>query len=240
MTSQEQRNDNLLMLATVVVDQMALYKIDKIADVYIHNSLAFTAFRRYNSVHEYVIEYVDGNTYVQKNGTIRHSLEKILYLPKDTLQDIYTRSVYSYKHNAKIEKLEVSDLTWNDIVSKYGAICVNFGGILYDNQSVQTPPRSTIKKQPPNAPQRPRNLVINPDRQIPRRRLFFEDSKEQTVNEEVEPWAYLIPKNQETLKRPLDHDDNICYCYYEQENVENTSDDLVLRNGRHISKKAKK
>lgn len=134
--SLEERNQNLMLLAQTVINQEIHYKLDKIADIYIHGLLYFSVFRRYNSVYEYILEYVNGETYLHKNKSIRESLRTVFSLSKEQIAPLHTSYFYSYRHTAFLEKVELADRTWTDIWKSYGAISVNFEGIFSDFQRV--------------------------------------------------------------------------------------------------------
>jgi len=123
-----------MSLSAMVLNNTIQWKMDKIADVSINGLFYFTIFRRFNSPYEIVVEYENGDTYLQKDGTIRQSLQRVLCLSKEQITSLYTTSVYSYKHHGAID-LDVVDQRWSAIQRDYGAVLLNLGGILEEFQA---------------------------------------------------------------------------------------------------------
>ena len=218
-TANEDRNETLLLLSQVVVNQTVQYKLDKVADIYINGLGYFTVFRRFNSVYEYIIESVNGDSYLHKNSKIRNSLKSILCLSDKQIGQMYSMYAFSYKHNENIEvtTTELADLTWSQVTKKYGAICVNFGGILLDYQ--RTYDEVHQRMYPTGA------YSIVKEEVVPKNEIV------------VEPWSVVIPKN-ETCH------DWVCYCqmdqdddnYDDQYEEEDDTYYTVLRSGKRIPK----
>jgi hypothetical protein len=213
----EERNDNLRQLSQLVIQDGIHFKLDKIADVYMNGLLYFTVFRRYNSVYEYVIEYVNGDYYLQKDDTIRHSLQKVLCLSNEEMTKMYTLFAYSYKHQASIvtSTEDLADYTWSQIAKKYHAIGVNFGGILLDFQRTydepSTPPRKQVEPKAPNAPLRPAPIDLVKEEDKSPQNLVIDLALDK------EPWSVLVPVPRSSRKRPREW---ACYCDYEDSESE--------------------
>jgi hypothetical protein len=253
----EDRNQHLLRLSQVVVNDTIQYKIDKVGDVYINGLYYFTVFRRYNSVYEYIIEYSNGDTYLQKDGIIRDSLRSVLCLSEEDAKHMYTLYAFSYKYNNAIDIMvtDMVDRTWSDITKRCGAVCMNLGGILQDFQQTydyyhevnipQTPPPKSEKPVAPDAPLRPVPIDLVKEEEETPQNVVIDLALDQ------EPWFVLIPKGQlpESKKRERDW---VCYCEYEEEddyqdddevNEEEKEKDInvtVLRSGRRIAKRPSK
>lgn len=131
-------SQNLLNLSYTVIHNSIQFKMDKIADVFIHGLPYFTVFRRYNSPYEIVLEDMKGETYVHKDQTMRESLQTVLCLSSQHASQMYTNSAHSYRHHAPVCPFatDLADLRWTDIQDLYGAVFVDFGGILLEFQEV--------------------------------------------------------------------------------------------------------
>jgi hypothetical protein len=249
----EDRNNHLLRLSQVVVNDTIQYKIDKVADVYINSLYYFTVFRRYNSVYEYIIEYSNGDTYLQKDGIIRDSLRAVLCLSEEDSKHMYTMYAFSYKYNSTIDTMTVDivDRTWSDIAKRCGGVSMNLGGILLDFQQTydhyhkvdvpQTPPPKKEDPVAPYAPLRPVPIDLVKEE---------EDSPQNVVIDlalDQEPWFVLVPKGEAVPESRKRERDWICYCEYdndENEEKEQEEDDeanvTILRSGRRIHKRQAK
>ena len=262
--SYEDRNYHLFQLSQVVVQDTIQYKLDKVADVYINGLFYFTVHRRYNSVYEYILEYSNGDTYLQKDNTIRNSLESVLCLSEKDSKDLYTIYGFSYKHNSSIDTIvcDVVDLTWSYLAKKCGAVSLNLGGILQDfhhtyeqyhhhadaPEVLQTPPpKAATTSRAPDAPLRPVPFDLVKEEEEKPENIVIELSLDQ------EPWSVLIPKGEASLRSNKRDRDWICYCEYneeeeeqeeqevseEEEKQEQELDDAnvtILRNGLRIPK----
>jgi hypothetical protein len=156
----EERNQNLMRLSQLVVHDTIYYKLDKIAEISIHGMLYFTVYRRYNSVYEYILEYINGDYYLHKNGTVRESLQKVLSLSEEQIRQLYTHQAFSYKYNAMIETMskDLADDTWYHIAKKYGAVSVDFRGVLDEfHHSVL---KNEVVEEPYDDQQNPNTNVV--------------------------------------------------------------------------------
>jgi hypothetical protein len=176
MTMSE-RDERLIKLSQLVVNHNIHYKLDKVAEIYIHDQFYFNVFRRYNSVHEYIIEYMNGDIYLHKNERIRDSLQTIMCLSHDEIAKLYTQHVYSYKYHSDVESttVDMADETWTDIYEKHGAICVNFSGILTEYYRICQETYYDLK-----------NNVVVPK---------IAQEKGAEIKEEAEQWLIVIPKH---------------------------------------------
>jgi len=260
--SYEDRNQHLFQLSQVVVQDTIQYKLDKVADIYINGLFYFTVHRRYNSVYEYIIEYSNGDTYLQKDGTIRESLQSVLCLSEKDFKDMYTVYGFSYKHNSSIDTMvcDVVDLTWTYLAKKCGAVSLNLGGMLQDFQHTYEQYHHTEVPEVPEVLQTPtpkakaRSAPDAPLRPVPIDLVKEEEEKPQNVVVELslekEPWSLLIPKGEASLRSNKRERDWVCYCEYEEEEEEEEEEDqeqaeeqelddanvTILRNGLRIPK----
>ena len=110
-------------------------KLDFLGTIRVYNQHYFTIWRRYNNVHEIVIEDFSGDFHYHKDYTIRQSIQKILCLSDEQMEGIYTIEAISYKHRADISE-DVTPLRWTDIEHRWYALDMNLGGILQDFHSI--------------------------------------------------------------------------------------------------------
>lgn len=239
----------------MVVNDTIHTKLDTIAEIYIHNIKYFTVYRRYNSVYEIVIKYINNDIYVRKDSTIRQALQDVLCLSGKELWNMYTDQAYSYGHNAPIISLiDLVDSHWTEIQEQYSTIRMNVGGILQDFQRVydqmNTPKKDELTtfswSRVPTKEEKLRNaspFSFTWESQVKKeekKATFVEESEKKEdvptnvvvqLSTEKEPWSLLIPKREW-----------ICYCDYElrDEEEEEEEDDknyIVLRNGKRIRKR---
>ena len=85
-----QRDENLRQLSTMMLGTLTTNKLDLIATISFYGTTFFNVFRRYNSVYEIVFEDVNGDTFVQKDFTMRQSLQQLLCITDAQIRDIYT------------------------------------------------------------------------------------------------------------------------------------------------------
>ena len=257
---QAQQQQNLLNLSYVVINNSIQFKMDKIADVYIHGLPYFTVFRRYNSPYEFVLEDMNGDTYVQRDQTVRESLQAVLCLSPQHAAQLYTNSAHSYRHNAPLCPFasDLADLQWSAIQEHYGAISADFGGVLLEFQeSCEQYAKTKEQQEPPRTPikqEKPRVVPDAPLRNKPKNVIVYDNSSQETQYSETiqeEPWSVLIPVTDESLVPRITHDPHwICYCEFvgEEEQEEDQDQDqakqpfgqdadfTVLRNGTRIRK----
>ena len=127
-----QRDENLRQLSTMMLGTLATTKLDLIATVGFYGTTFFNVFRRYNSVYEIVFEDVNGDMFVQKDFTIRQSLQQLLCLTDAQMHNIYTINLVSMKHNAPPPSIpfHLLDMRWSAIQREWAAIGVHFGGVM--------------------------------------------------------------------------------------------------------------
>jgi len=248
---QEQEQQTLLNLSYVVINNSIQFKMDKIADLYIHGLPYFTVFRRYNSPYEFVLEDMNGDTYLHRDQTVRESLQAVLCLSPQHAAQLYTHSAHSYKHNAPLCPFasDLADLQWSAIQEHYEAISANFGGVLLEFQdSCEQYAKTKEQKEAPHTPvkqEKPRVVPDAPLRTKPRNVIIYDNSSQETQYSETiqdEPWSVLVPVTEESLVPRITHDRNlICYCECKEEDdqddqEEQEQDFTVLRDGTRIRK----
>ena len=226
MTTIEERNQNLMYLSQIAINGTIQYKIDKIADVHINGLPYFAVFRRYNSPYEIVVEYANGDTYLRKDETIRTTLQSILCISPEEASHMYTNTVYSYMYHTLMDTLEkdVADRYWSEIQPLYGAVMVDFYGILQDFQTVydnyqesasyhESAPHTPIQKK------KKRVVPMAPLRSAPKNEIIAD-------NISTEPWSVLFP---------------VWEIAYEsqQEKQEPDTEYTVLRSGARLPKRQK-
>jgi hypothetical protein len=199
----EERNQTLMNLSQLAIQNILQWKLDKIADVHIHGLPYFTVFRRYNSPYEIIVEYTNGDTYLQRDMTIRRSLQAVLCLSNKEIAQLYTHTAHSYRHNEPLTD-ELADQCWLTIQEQYDAIAIDVGGILLDFQatceqinSIVEPPRTPVKKptsekkQAPHAPCRSRNPLVEEENPV----IVDRYPIDLTIQEE--PWVLVLAQEKE-------------------------------------------
>lgn len=112
-----------------------VHKLDFLGTVCIYGHHYFNVWRRYNNVHEIVIEDFSGDFHFSKNFTIRQTIQNILCLSNEQMKGLYTIYGISYKHRADIIE-EVTSMRWTDIQRRWYAVDINLGGILQDFHNI--------------------------------------------------------------------------------------------------------
>jgi hypothetical protein len=132
------RNNRLLAISQLVIDNKIVHKLDLIANIFIGDVHYFTVFRRYNSVYDIVIEDMNQELYFHKDYTIRESLKNVLCLTDEVTRNIYTNNAYSYKHNSAAPQpippynvADIIDMRWSDIQRYYHGLNINVNGIVF-------------------------------------------------------------------------------------------------------------
>ena len=126
------RSQNLAALSKIVLPNgHVTQKLDFLGTVSVYKQHYFNIWRRYNNVHEIVIEDFSGDFHYHKDYTIRQSIQKILCLSDEQMKGIYTIEAISYKHRADVSE-DVTPLRWTEIEHRWYALDMNLGGILQD------------------------------------------------------------------------------------------------------------
>ena len=130
------RSQNLAALSKIVLPNgHVTQKLDFLGTVSVYKQHYFNIWRRYNNVHEIVIEDFSGDFHYHKDYTIRQSIQKILCLSDEQMKGIYTIEAISYKHRADVSE-DVTPLRWTEIEHRWYALDMNLGGILQDFHSI--------------------------------------------------------------------------------------------------------
>ena len=131
-------------------------KLDFLGTVRIYNQYYFNVYRRYNNVHEIVLEDFAGDFHFHKDYTVRQSLQKVLCLSDEQIHGLHTLDAVSFKHRSPISE-EIANLRWTEIENRWYALDMNLGGILKDFHQ-QEFPNSPVphQQEAPQAPQAPR------------------------------------------------------------------------------------
>jgi hypothetical protein len=128
-------------------------KLDFIGTVRIYNQYYFNVYRRYNNVHEIVLEDFAGDFHFHKDYTVRESLQKVLCLSDEQIHGLHTIDAVSFKHRSVISE-EVTTLRWTEVENRWYALDMNLGGILKDFHQ-QAFPKSPVPQHAQEAPQAP-------------------------------------------------------------------------------------
>jgi len=153
----EARNQELHARSQMMVYGRPTNKLDFLGTISIYHYEYFNVFRRYNNVHEIVVEDYTGDLHFIKNETLRQTLEGILCLSEEQTRNLYIQSAFSFKHQSEITiTQDMVDMTWSDIQHLWGGLVLNMGGILEDYhrlaQAYQSPAPSAASV--PDAPQK--------------------------------------------------------------------------------------
>ena len=257
-TTYAQANDTLVNLSQMGINNEVTHKLNFIARIYINGHHYFNVFRRYNSTYNFVLEDMRGELYCHKNHTIRKSLQKVLCINDEVTDHIYTDSVHSYKHSgpAPSSSYDVADMRWADVERSYGAISVNFKGILEDFHSLYDSYMDNTMNMPTIVPHS--NTQCEPDIiqaatellhvKIPESSDSTFSMSESDGSDMSLKWSDIVVGKKES-KRHIN-----CYCYdadAEEDVDENTgtattatttdskkkADYTILRNGTKILKR---
>jgi hypothetical protein len=165
-------------------------KLDFLGTISIYNYEYFNVFRRYNNVHEIVVEDYNADLHFIKNETLRQTLEGILCLSEEQTKNLYIQSAFSFKHQSEIAiTQDMVELTWSDIQHMWGGLVLNMGGILEDYhrvaQTYQSPTPSVASV--PDAPRKCRSVVYQ-NNGVKRQRLSdrFAEMEEARMKDEQE------------------------------------------------------
>lgn len=131
-------DQDLEEMSWMVVNGKMIKKLDLIGIIHIYDEEYFTVYRRYNNVYEIVIKDYNNDIYVRKDEPIYKSLQNILCLSDDQMENIYTMNAISFKHNSLLPSSmnHLEEMYWSDIQSEWYGLSMNVGGILeeYYNQ----------------------------------------------------------------------------------------------------------
>jgi hypothetical protein len=161
MSALDIRNQRLASLSKMVVADVVVHKLDHIATIAINGRHYFNVFRRYNSPYNIVIEDNNLDVYLHQDRTIRSSLAEIFCLPYWEASNIYTWHATSYMHNGQPPSttMDIADMYWTEVQTRYQAIAVNFGGIFHALQSVPEDVHEDVKEED-NTPSTPRSQIM--------------------------------------------------------------------------------
>jgi len=164
-------------------------KLDFLGTISIYNYEYFNVFRRYNNVHEIVVEDYNCDFHFIKNETLRQTLEGILCLSEEQTKTLYIQSAFSFKHQSEIAIThDMVDMTWSDIQHMWGGLVLNMGGILEDYhravKAYQSPAPNTSSAVP-DAPLKCRSVVYQ-NNGVKRQRLSdrFAEMEETRMKDE--------------------------------------------------------
>ena len=184
----EARNQELHARSQMMVYGRPTNKLDFLGTISIYNYEYFNVFRRYNNVHEIVVEDYNSDLHFIKNETLRQTLEGILCLSEEQTKNLYIQSAFSFKHQSEITiTQDMVELTWSDIQHMWGGLVLNMGGILEDYHRVahtyQSPAPSVASV--PDAPRKCRSVVYQ-NNGVKRQRLSdrFAEMEEARMKEE--------------------------------------------------------
>jgi hypothetical protein len=116
----------------MVVNGKMLKKLDLIAVIYIYDEEYFTVYRRYNSVYEIVIRDYNKDIYVRKDEPIYRSIQDILCLSDEQVENMRTENVVTFKYNMGLDTdlYHLEKMLWTDIQMKWYGLVMNMSGIL--------------------------------------------------------------------------------------------------------------
>jgi len=116
---------DIIQHSLMVIDNQIVYKYDHIATIYIDGRYYFNVFRRYNSDYNIMIQDYNGDIYLHQNNTVQQSIDSVLCVKSN----MYTVNATSYLHNGHVPTLEISDMKWTDIHTKYQTVSANLSGV---------------------------------------------------------------------------------------------------------------
>lgn len=125
-------------MSWMVVNGKMLKKLDLIGVVSIYGEEYFTVYRRYNNVYEIVIRDYNNDIYVRKDEPIYRSLQDILCLSDEQMENIYTKNATTFKYNMELPESmnHLEEMMWSEVQTNWYGLVMNVGGILdeYYNQ----------------------------------------------------------------------------------------------------------
>lgn len=116
----------------MVVNGKVVQKLDLIAMIYIYDEEYFTVYRRYNNVYEIVIRDYNNDIYVRKDEPIYRSIQDILCLSEEQMENMKTENAVTFKYNMRLDKdlYHLEKMLWTDIQMKWYGLVMNMSGIL--------------------------------------------------------------------------------------------------------------
>ncbi len=116
----------------MVVNGKVVKKLDLIAIIYIYDDEYFTVYRRYNSVYEIVIMDYNNDIYVRKDEPIYRSIQDILCLSDEQVENMRTENAVTFKYNMGLDTnlYHLEKMLWTDIQMKWYGLVMNMSGIL--------------------------------------------------------------------------------------------------------------
>lgn len=214
----EQRNNTLITLSKTQMDPHGHYKLDLIASIFINNLHYFQVFRRYNSVYEFIVEDMRGDLSYYMDSTVRHTLQNLLCISEKESMNMYSDSVYSYKHNANLSNsavYNIPDMKWSEIHSQFQAIQVNFKGILHEFNTTYINWNNFI----------PENLQIPKD---------YEGKFVQSASDKSD----MSLKHSDLFSQKRTRNTWNCHCNFQPDSDSDEPNYTVLRNGTMIPKRS--
>jgi len=125
-------------LSWMVVNGKMVKKLDLIAVITIYGEEYFTVYRRYNNVYEIVIKDYNNDIYIRKDESVYRSLQDILCLSDEQMENIVTLDAITFKYNLLLPPSmnHLEKMMWSDIQTQWYGVVMNVGGILneYYNQ----------------------------------------------------------------------------------------------------------
>jgi len=132
------RSTYLDSLCEISVNGYVTRKMDFLGTVTICGRHYFNVFRRYNNVYEIVIEDFNGDYHFHKDYTVRQSLQRILCLSDEKMQDIHTHHVTSFKYNScPLTMKDAPNMRWSEIQAQWQAAAMEFRGILEEYHALE-------------------------------------------------------------------------------------------------------
>ena len=119
-------------LSWMVVNGKMLKKLDLIAVITIYGEEYFTVYRRYNNVYEIVIKDYNNDIYIRKDESVYRSLQDILCLSDEQMENIVTLDAITFKYNMLLPPSmnHLEKMLWSDIQTQWYGVVMNVGGIL--------------------------------------------------------------------------------------------------------------
>jgi hypothetical protein len=199
-----ERNNRLLAISQLVIDNKIVHKLDLIANIFIGDVHYFTVFRRYNSVYDIVIEDMNQELYFHKDYTIRESLKNVLCLTDEVTRNINTKNAYSYKHNSAAPQpippynvADIIDMRWSDIQRYYHGLNINVNGIVFSWAATPAGPSAHINNYEDYSYKKESNCTNSVVDQKRERELVIDidDDDNDNDNDNDENNNYIILRN---------------------------------------------
>lgn len=124
------RNERLQNLSMIMVNGSPMCKIDYIASIQIHSAQYFNIYRRYNNVHEIIVEDYRGEFHIFKDIPLRDIVSSLLCLPETEHSNMSVLNAHSYGHNTPIYTDNIINEPVSHIQDCYNGANINLQGIL--------------------------------------------------------------------------------------------------------------